>query len=967
VNGDAQARSRLRLCGGLRIEVDGRDVTGAIPAGQCRTLVAYLAVRRDARVSREEAAETLWPERAPRDPQAVLSTLLSRVRTAIAPGTVTSVDGVLGLELPEPVIVDVEAAERGIAAARAAAAVGDWPAVAARAGAALVLLEGDLLPGWTERWVEELRRGVGDLVDAGLELVATSGVHVDSATFDAERAARALVAREPFRESGRRVLMQLLARRGDVAEALRTYEELRVLLREELGTTPSADLQTLYRELLGDAAHEDEPAAAAREDHLPPEATSFVGRAADVAWIAERLRAPGCLTITGAGGMGKTRVALRAARALASELPGGSRLVELAPLADPDLVVPAAGAALGVRVAPGDEGIAELATALGDTSMCIVLDNCEHVLAAASRLAAGLGAGCPQLRILATSREPLGFPREQAWALPPLAEADESTLFATRARAAAPDFRMTDEVAATVERLCRRLDGMPLAIELAAGLVRSLDVHAIEARLDDRFRLSMRAPGEPPERHRTLHALVDWSHALLGERERLVLRRLGAFRDGFTLEAAEAVCDAGDVLDELLALVAKSLVVKSEHGGRARYGLLETIRRFAEDRLEEAGERRATQARHRAYFADLAEASESEVGGSQRELLDRLDADLGNFRAAMARALEDGDPLEEALRIAGALFVLWYLRGRSTEGRRWLEAAAAAHEDDSALCAKALQTAGELAREQGDLDRARELLEAGVAAAQAAGVDGGFSGTAYGLFNLGIAAAEQGDPVHARELLERSLAILERDGEAGAFRSAWPLLRLGELALDEGDLDRAQELIDRSLAAHRRVHDGEGVARALDFLARTALARGERDAARLLADESLRAARDLGYEEGVWGPLLTLARVGERGAAERCCAEALAASTRIGSRRGVAAALQCAATTADPDRALRLLGAAQALRADIGAVLPGHVRAEHEACLARARGALDAPLADAAWTAGSAMTAEDAGRLVPGA
>ncbi|HEX8121776.1 MAG TPA: BTAD domain-containing putative transcriptional regulator [Solirubrobacteraceae bacterium] len=962
MNGEPDPRSRIRLCGGLEVRIDGRDVAAAVPAGQCRTLLTYLVLSRGRAVSRDKLVDAIWRDDPPGDPQAVLSTLLSRLRAAIAPAEVGT-RGPVALELPGPVWVDVEEAQAELAAARAAAAREDWPSASARAQAVADRLAPGLLPARQEPWVEARRRELDDVAHAALELVATSGLHVGSGGFGAEQAARALVDRAPFRESGYRLLMELLARRGDAAEALRVYDDLRRALRDELGTVPSGTVQALHRDLLAAA-----PADDARAEHdVPRDATSFVGRAEEVAWLVEQLREPGALTITGTGGMGKTRVALRAAHAVARDLRHGSWLVELAALAEPGLVGPATAAALGVRLAPGDDAAAAIAAALGERSMCVVLDNCEHVVAAAAELTSRLAAACPHLRILATSREPLGFPGERSWALPPLSGADQLALFAERARAAAPDFRLEDQHDEIVERLCARLDGMPLAIELAAALVRSLDVHAIEARLDERFRLTMRGPAAAPERQQTLHALVAWSDELLTEPERLVLRRLGVFRGGFGLDAAEAVCD-GDVVGPMVALVAKSLVTKSELEGRARYHLLETIRQYAEKRLDEAGERAGAEARHRAFYAELAEATEAELAGpSQGGALDRVEADLGNFRAAMARALAEGDPRQEALRIAGALFGLWYVRGRSAEGRRWLEEAAAATREPSALRAKALQTAGELAREQGDLARARELLEEGVEVAAAAGVEGTFSGTAYGLFNLGLAAAERGDLPAAGELLERSLAVLGGD-RSGPFRREWPLLRLGQLALDEGDTDRARDLMEESLGLHRRCGDGEGVTRALDWLARAALARGEPDAARMLAEEALHVARELDYVEGVWGPLHTLARLaaqaGETERAARLCDEALRASVRIGSRGGIAASLECAATLADPARAVRMLAAAETLRAETGPVLPEHARSDRDATLATARSALEPSVARAAWTAGTVMSADDAVRLI---
>lgn len=981
MNAPGAPQASVRLCGRLEVRFDGEGAPREIPAGQCQTLFAYLVLHRDRVVSRDELVGALWPDRPPSDPPAVLSTLLSRVRTAVRPATIEG-RSQLSIVLPDPSLVDVEDAVRAADEARAAAAGARWEHAARQARRALQALDDELLPGFDAPWVNEVRGTLEEKALQALECLAESGVAGRGEEAAAEQAARSLVARAPFRETGHRLLMHLLVGQGNVAEALLVYDRLRNLLREELGIAPSAELQELHRTLL-DREPEAPAAPPSALTNLPTELTSFVGREAEIVRLLDQLRDGRTATIVGAGGMGKTRLAVRVAEELRRTARDGVWFVELAPLSMPELVAPSVAATAGVRLDPHRDPLAELTRALGDRRACIVLDNCEHVAAAASAVAAALLSSCPETLVLATSRQPLDFAGERVLALSSLATpAEDATvdeagseswdaiaLFSERAKAAAPDFRVSAANAQTVARLVRRLDGLPLALELAAALVGRLDVHEIDRRLDERFRLSM--PNRPgaPARQSTLLAVVDWSHELLAGVERQLFRRLSVFRGSFSLDAAQEVCadDGDDIVDAVLPLVDKSLVIKEERAGRARYRMLETIRQFASEQLSHLPERQDVERRHRAFFAQLAEDTESRLvsGAEQAELLDALEEDLGNFRVALAAP--DGDSAAAALRMAGSLFLLWYVRGHLTEGRRWLEQVLAREGGSPSARAKALITAGELAREQGDYAAARRLLEDGRDLAEQAPPTSGYGSVPFALFNLGLTAQEQGDASRARTLLEQSLGLLENE-DGGVFSRAWPLLRLGELALGEGDGAEAHRLVQESLAEHRRRADREGIARALDMLAQVLRHGGDTEAARSLAEQSLSTARDLGYREGLAGPLRTLARLaaaeGEHERAGLLCREALGASIALDSRRGIAAALECAgecaATAGDAVRALQLLGAADALRRDMGAMPAAHLRAQRDQAVARARAALPDSQASAAWSSGYAMTPPEA-------
>jgi predicted ATPase/DNA-binding SARP family transcriptional activator len=981
------AQTVARLGGGLAIEIGGRSVGHLVPPGQATLVLAYLMLHRAQPVRREELIEALWPDAGPRDPQAVLSTLLSRLRRALAPASIEG-KSELRLVMPEPAWVDVEVARAAVDDALRAQDSGDWVSAHERAREALEFTELELLPGFDNAWLDEQRRELDDLGAIALESVARSAVTGRGASLaEGRRAAQALVSKAPFRETGYRLLMEVLEAGGDVAEALQVYDDLRTVLRDELGAGPAANVQALHRRLL-EGGRQRAAGAPEAGQRLPEPRTSFVGRereAGDLRRIA--LSARGA-TIVGAGGMGKTRLALHVAGQLDVRLAEGSWMVELAALEDGGLVPSAVASALGVRE-EADRLVTEtLARALAARELLIVLDNCEHVLAAARSLADALIGACPRLIIIATSRESLGYAGESVLVLHPLstpagdgmesaAASDAVELFRQRAAAATGDFRLTDRNAGAVARICRSLDGMPLALELAAALVAALGVREIDERLDDRLRLTMTAALDAPDRHRTLGALVDWSHDLLDVPERSLFRRLAVFRGGFTLTAAERVCEGLDETDQsviavLPRLVRKSLVVKEEAGERARYRMLETIRQYAALQLERSGEGPALGLAHLRYFRELAEQAEPVLadGELQVEALDRLEAELDNFREALnVGTTLEGDH-EAAVATAGALFTLWYVRGHMTEGRRWLDLCIAACGDaEPAYRAKALAANGELAREQGDYPSARAFLSQSLEIARELGIATGYGGSAFSLFNLGCVAWEEGEYVEARRLLEESLELVSDPGvgEAG-FDRAWPMLKLGQVALDERDAERAASLFEESLSRHRKLGDREGLARALEQLARAALMRGDARASRLLSERSLEAAAELGYKEGLAGPLVNLARValadGDHEAARTAGREALAVTDQLGSKRGVAAAIETLARTyavaGDCERALQLFGAASAIRAEIGSPVPGHLRDELNEAVERARAAATGEMAGAAWAVGVAMTREAA-------
>ena len=412
---------------------------------------------------------------------------------------------------------------------------------------------------------------------------------------------------------------------------------------------------------------------------LPIQLTSFVGRRTEIIDVRSILIDSRFVTLTGVGGAGKTRLAVQIATTMAAEFENSVWLADLSPITDPDLVPVTVSLALGLPDQPGRSTMDALTGFIGDRRMLVVLDNCEHLLDASAALVAALLVACPHLTVLATSREPIGVPGEVTWATPSLSLADEAIeLFADRARRVRPGFSITDDNSAVVAEVCLRLDGMPLAIELAAARVRALSLTEIADGLHDRFRLLTGGARTAVRRQQTLRASVDWSHALLTEPERVLFRRLAAFLGGFDLDAAQAVCGGGDVqshhvLDQIILLVDKSLVVAEDRVGRTRYRLLETVRQYAQDKLSESGEAGTVRARHRDHYTAMAALLDNPAQGGHEHRLVQAETEIDNLRAAFAWSREDAD-VELAMQLASSLQPLWLTRGRLQEGLAWQDA-----------------------------------------------------------------------------------------------------------------------------------------------------------------------------------------------------------------------------------------------------------------------------------------------------
>jgi predicted ATPase/class 3 adenylate cyclase len=716
---------------------------------------------------------------------------------------------------------------------------------------------------------------------------------------------------------------------------------------------------------------------------LPRQLTTFVGRVAELESAREMLLAGRMLTLTGPGGVGKTRLAVELGGRLVDEHDGGVSFVELANLTDPGFVLNAIASALHLAEEPGrplDETIVEH---LHSRSLLLVLDNCEHVLAAAAQTAHLLLQATPNVRILATGREALAVPGEQVFPVPSLslpaldtddagqvAESEAVRLFEDRARAGSPAFRVTEQNASTIAAICRQLDGIPLAIELAAARVRALPVDEIRARLSDRFRLLTGSGRVTVPRHQTLRATMDWSFDLLADEERALLRRLSVFVSGTTIEAAEAVC-AGDLLDgpdvlELIGrLIDKSLVMVDVEGLAARYQLLETVRQYARERLIEAGEAAATMRRHRDWYVRVAETATQQLYRGQESPSDlaRLDREHDDLRAALRWSLDE--PGEEAagLMLGSVLWRFWEIRGHISEGRAWLERIVTSSEgSESRQLADALAGLGVLTSMQGDYAAAAVFLEEALDLQRKRGDR---QSIAHSLNNLANAVVLQGDYERALQLYRQSHDVAAEMGDFGA--RSFGLMNLADVEARLGDHESARGHFEASLAAFRQSGDRWGEAFALDSFGTIALRSGDAVEARRLHEEALAISRDLQDYRSVARTLARLADVamhlGNAPKAVEFLRLGLTLRRSLGDFSGIASVaeqLAWAVRPVDAHAAARLLGTADALRDQIRAPLPPDLRGDHERIEQELRTELGAEVFERERGSGRSMTPEDA-------
>jgi predicted ATPase/DNA-binding SARP family transcriptional activator len=880
----------VRLLGAFSIKSGDKSI--ALPSRPAQSLFAFLVLNAGSSHRRERLAGQLWPDSREEAARDYLRHALWRIRKALTAASAAHL-----LKADDLTITFISTDESRVDAARVGRAAESQ--TADELMGALAAYEGELLPGFYEEWVVLEREHLKSIYEQEMGRLLAMLEQAGRWSEVLEWAERWIAfGQKP--EPAYRGLMMAHAANGDMSKVAVSYERCARTLAE-FGVEPSELTRALFEEIkAGKHAAAAKPAAARRGEaaapsNIPVPLTSFVGRERELRKISELLQSSRLLTLTGPGGVGKTRLAIRAASDSFKKYRDGVCWVGLVGLTDPGLVAQEVAQALHIREAPPEPLLETLIRHLKSRHMLLVLDNCEHLIEACARLSEQLLAACPELRILSTGIEGLGLFNETVWQVPslPLPESgvkvalkdlrstESVRLFEDRAANASPAFLVDENSAADVTQICRRLDGIPLAIELAAARMKVLSVQEIAARLDDRFSLLTSGSRTAIPRHQTLRATIDWSHDLLTEPERVLFRRLSVFAGRFTLEAAEVVCrdesTAGAMIEALARLVDRSLVVVDSAlpQGATRYRMLETIRQYALEKLVAAEEGPGVRDRHLDFYTRLAEASESSIfvhesGGWSA----RLDEELDDIRAAVEWGTASGKA-DQALRILGSLVYFWFARGllisewsdrvqialRRPEGQRrtlarakalngtwlWYWGGEVALEDrraemEEALSigrelgdpwnvATALRGLGFLENIRGNYAEAQSLLDESLKMWRGMGSEQSM-GTAMTLTVLGDLALNLEQDDRAHDLYEETLALVGLPGDVNW--QAYANRRLAHLAWRAGDLDRAYTLCLESFRQNQSVGDPRGVCACLAGFAAIALARRKYEAAATL-------------------------------------------------------------------------------------------------------------------------------------
>jgi predicted ATPase/DNA-binding SARP family transcriptional activator len=951
---------RIDLLGGFRVAAGEAAVSeGAWRLRKARGLVKLLALTPEHRLHRDQAIEALWPEHDPSAASNNLRQALFVARRALdscgeaGAARLAFAHDVLVLD-GNGLVIDVEQFEAAAAEAERAPSL-------SRHRAALDLYRGELLP--EDRFDEWATMRRASLREHHLRLlIDLAALHECDGDHGAAVAAlQQALLDEPLHERTHRELMRIFALTGRRQRALAQFHLLRESLRREFADEPDGDTRRLYQDILTrklghESERDTEPTARQaqapprRSGNLPLQLTSFVGRDRELAEVVGLARRQRLLTLTGPGGCGKTRLALEAARALQREMADGVWLVELAGLGDGVLVAHALAAMLGVESRSTRPSTEAVAAHVGARQMLVVLDNCEHLIDACAALAEDLLMRCAHLRLLATSREPLHGAGEVVWRVPSLAPPEAEGLFAERALGASSRFALNDETAPAVAEVCRRLDGIPLAIELAAARVGVLAPAQIAERLRDSVAVLATGRRTALTRQQTLTATLDWSHELLDGQERTLFRRLGVFAGTSDLEAVESVCH-GD-LEVLGRLVDKSLVVTEERDGVARYRLFDIVRHYARERLAEAGERQRLETRHRSHYLRLAETLGADLDAPDARA--RLTREADELRFALRTAL-DAAP-DVALRIGAALWRYWHDRGDRTEGARWLEAALTAMPEPSAIRAQALHGLSVLALRTSDHPRAmaraseavtfyrgssdrRALSEELHHLGTLAWVFSDYEGAdrwcresrrvaeearepaiaASVVHTLGVIATSRDDPETGRRLIAQGteqLRVLPPDGEALLLPVA---VGFGRVPRPGGRPPRL--FLEQTFVTARLVRPAGAVGYALCDLAAATRDTGDVVGARGRLEESLTRFRHLRDELGAAQALAQLGNLlsagGDHDLARELHEESLAIREAANDARAIGLSLLAGALAAsragDPERAWGGVQAALAL------------------------------------------------------
>jgi predicted ATPase/DNA-binding SARP family transcriptional activator len=1006
----------ITLFGPLQVRVHGLPMP-AMRSRKVLWLLALLTLRHDRPVQREWLAGTLWPDMDQSQAFANLRPVLSDLRRALAEQSTR-------LQSPDrlTLLLDLTDADVDLLTFDAAIQSGKLPDLER----AIALYQGSLLEDCHEEWIPQERAvreqnclaallKLGEAAQVAGDYEKAVGHYQHAASLD------------PWSDTARRGWMEALATGGDSNAAMQVYRKYLDILRSDPSAAPDEKTSALYQRLRAEARKRaSAPSIVVREPapvpvvtgYLPHPLTDLVGQEDERLEVATRLRKSRLLTLTGLGGIGKTRMAIAVAEEVVGEYADGVWLVALEALSDGSLVVAQIASVLGLKEGSGQTLLQIVTNHLRAKRLLLVLDNCEHLLSGSAPVVEHLLRECVGVRILATSRTALGITGETVWAVPALTAPDpqhlpqarptllrvlmsyESVqLFVERAQAVQKGFALSGSNARMVAQTCQQLEGIPLAIELAAARVRAMSMEQIASRLDDYLGLLTGGSRTAQSRQQTLRATLDWSYALLSEAERSLLKRLSVFAGGCILEAAEQVC-AGEgigetqVLDLLSSLVDKSLVLFEEReSAEGRYRLLEMVRQYAAEGLQASGEAELVRLRHRAWYLTFAEQAElALITEEQKVWLTRLESEHGNLRAALDWSLkeEEGGRGGEAqpyspipLLICGALLPFWSTRGYLTEGRAWCERALQTRGAQKRTAARAhgLIGAGMLATIQGHYAAGRAYFEECLEILRELGNQ---MGIAASLNCLGNVATDQGDYAAARAYYAESLTLYREIGDRQCV--AICLNNLGEQESIRGDYIAARAYYEESLEIRRELGDRLGIASTLNNLGTLASHRSDYAAALTYLEESLEIRREIGDRPGIAATLFNLGgqeRIrGDNVAARACYAESLAIWREIGYRPGMIAfleafatliAVETAAITASAgtaellketddgmQRAARLWGAAHTLREQIGAPLPPNAQEEYRRDMATACTVVGDKAFAVAWEEGQAMTLEQA-------
>jgi predicted ATPase/DNA-binding SARP family transcriptional activator len=870
----------IQLLGGFRLVNQGQEIGQGL-SERLETLLAYLLLNRESPIPRQRLAFLFWPETSEKQARTNLRNLLHKFR-AVFP----DVDDYLHFDHHalqwKPSARFVLDVEEFSDLARQSISIDDLKA-------AVEMYRGDLMPDCYDDWIQIPRDKIRQTYLTVLEnLIAT--LENDRRLQEALHYAQILLRYDPIREHTYQHLMRLYAQCGDRASVARTYKTCVTVLEQELDVTPGPATDEAYQKYIAQDFQWYSPMETADilsgehiPNNLPALLTRLIGRDKEQAQVLDLLSKNRLVTLTGPGGIGKTRLALSVVRDMLSDYRDGIFLVDLAPILDAKSVPLSIADALQT----GDEvratGLKGLKDFLSDQRLLLLLDNCEHLVEEVGLICRELLLACPQLTVLVTSREALKIYGETLWQVPALLtpvsadnpdpshravlvraiRSNESVeLFIDRAMSTLPTFKANDEALFSIGEICRRLEGMPLAIEMAAAHVKTLSVQQIAQRLDRVTDLLQFPASGNLERHATMKAVMDWSYSLLTNTERKLIARLSVFSGSFSLQAVEEICQGDgihkeEILDLMASLVDKSLVGIQPVNPETRFRLHELVRQYARQKLSDLDLLKHWKDRHLEYFVELAEEAEPRLRGSQQlEWLNRLEIELENLRGALRYGLNDKNypeeqshQLESAARLAGALWLFWFIRGRFSEGRRCAEQVLVSLEISdrtSQVLGKVLNAAASFCYFQGDYSQAEELSQKSLMTCKA---NQDHFGEAISRHHLGLIADARGDVVLAGKEINQGLELANSLGEPWLVHVLQS--DLSSIADHEGDQHKRLELLKESLETARQIGDRFGILYCLLNLAQVVLERGDTKQAASLTEESLILSREIGEKRGI--------------------------------------------------------------------------------------------------------------------